>query len=46
MQISIPYLIPIQEESLKPRVYLQHKAFQNTALNLPKKFHFNIDILL
>lgn len=46
MQISIPYLIPIQEESLKLRVYLQHKAFQNIALNLPKKFHSNINILL
>lgn len=46
MQILILYLIMIQEKSLKMRIHLQNKAFQNILLNLPKTFHFNINILL
>lgn len=46
MQFLIPYLIPIQEKSFKMRIYLQNKALQNILLNIPKMFHFNINILL
>jgi len=42
MQILIPYPIPVQEKSLKMRIYLENKVSQNILLHLPKIFHFNI----